>query len=273
MKNPALSVGDAAVKMDISLGSMTKIRKMVGIRSKVKVQVPKISKQQIESAKGNCRKLYKRSVPSGGNFFFVMEDETYMQLDPQEAKRKQYVSIVPGHQLPQEARISQKSKFPSKMLVWQAITEDGRVSPAFVMKGTMDGDIYRKKCLQDILKPWLQSLNVQQPILFWPDKASIHYARITIDFLKDNKIEYVSKLDNPTSVPQIRPIERFWELCKRQMKKEGKISSNLAHFKRRWTTVSKRIAEKLGKRLFQNFRKKLRLAGSEGPWAVSLKKM
>ena len=85
-----------------------------------------IKPQQIENAKKNCAKLYKKCVPSGGNFFVIMDDETYMELNPQESKKKEWYSVVPGHEPPEEDRITQKSKFPAKMLIWQAITQVGR---------------------------------------------------------------------------------------------------------------------------------------------------
>lgn len=273
VKNPGLSVRDAAIKMNISHGSMNLIRKKAGIRSKVKRKVPKMTVKQYESAKKNCAKLYKMCVPSGGSFFIIMDDETYMELDPQQAKKKQWFSTVPGHELNEEDKIVQKTKFPAKMLVWQAITQEGHVSPPYVSTGTMNSEIYRDKCLNAILKPWLRSLNIKQPVLFWPDKATCHYANITLEFLRDNNIAYVKKIDNPTSVPQCRPIERFWALCKSEMIKRNKVTHNAALFKRRWNAVSKKIAEKSGKKLFDKFKAKLRLAAKAGPWAVCLQKM
>ena len=272
-KNSGMSVRDAAIKMNISNGSMCRIRKKSGIRSKVKCKVPKMSQKQIESAKKNCAKLYKKCVPSGGNFFFVIDDETYMELDPQQAKKKQWYSIVPGCEISEEDRIVQKTKFPAKMLVWQALTQNSQVSPPYVSTGTMNSEIYREKCLKGILVPWLRSLDIKQQILFWPDKATCHYANITVEFLKQNNIDYVRKLDNPTSVPQCRPIERFWALCKSEMVRRNKVTCDTALFKRRWNAVSKQIAAKSGKRLFDKFKTKLRLAAKAGPWAICLKNL
>lgn len=156
-KTPGLSVRDAAKKMNISHGSMNTIRRKAGIQSKVKRKVPKMTEKQIEIAKKNCAKLYKKCVPSGGNFFFVIDDETYMELDP--------------------------------------------------------------------------------------------------------------------SVPQCRPIERFWALCKSEMVKRDKVTFDPVLFKRRWTAVSKQVAEKSGKSLFTKFKAKLRLAAKAGPWSVCLQSM
>ena len=51
---------------------------------------------------------------------------------------------------------------------------------------------------------------IQWRLYFWPDKASAHYARKTTRFLESHNIHFVSKEDNPTEVPQCRPIEDFF---------------------------------------------------------------
>ena len=188
---------------------MAKLRKKAGITSATRIKVPKMSEDQIESAKKNCRKLYRMSIPSGGDYFSIIDDETYMELDPQEANKKQYFSIVPGYEIDEKDKVVQKSKLPARMMVWQAIAEDGRLSPAYVCKINMNGEVYREECLKKILLPWIRSLTLTRPVLFWPDKASSHYSRIAIEFLKENNIRYVSKADNPTSVPSFVRSRNF----------------------------------------------------------------
>lgn len=78
---------DAALKIGVSLGSMVNIRRKAGIRSNLKTKVSKMAPKQIDSAKKNSAKLYKMCVPSGGNFCMIIDDETYMELDPQQAKK------------------------------------------------------------------------------------------------------------------------------------------------------------------------------------------
>src|SRR5690348_16815308 len=85
--------------------------------------VPKMKEKTQKSAKNNCRKLYKMTVPPGGNYFFVIDDETYMELNPEDSNKKQYVSIIPDHPLSVADQVTQKTKFPPMMLIWQAIAK------------------------------------------------------------------------------------------------------------------------------------------------------
>ena len=48
--------------------------------------------------------------------------------------------------------------------------------------------------------------------VFWPDKASAHYARLTTTVLDSHGINYMKKDDNLTEVPQCRPIEDYFGL-------------------------------------------------------------
>lgn len=69
------------------------------------------------------------------------------------------------------------------------------------------------------------------------------------------KIEFVSKADNSPNTPQNRPIELFWALCKREYKSQNKPCDDIAEFRRQWTLISKKVAEKHGQALFKTFQK------------------
>jgi hypothetical protein len=53
--------------------------------------------------------------------------------------------------------------------------------------------------------------------VFWPDSASVHYAKNTLARLEELKIKYVPKEENPSNVPQIRPIKNVWANLKRKV--------------------------------------------------------
>ena len=72
---------------------------------------------------------------------------------------------------------------------------------------------YVNNCLSPLLN--LQFLDTHYPqggYILWPDKASAHYAGMTTTFLDNNNINYVKKENNPSEVPQYRPIEYFFGL-------------------------------------------------------------
>jgi hypothetical protein len=59
------------------------------------------------------------------------------------------------------------------------------------------------------LKKFIKKYHKDGNIVFWPDLASAHYARLTTAFLEKNNIPYIQKENNPPNVPQLRPIEDF----------------------------------------------------------------
>ena len=69
--------------------------------------------------------------------------------------------------------------------------------------------------------------------IFWPDKASAHYARISTDLLDNNNIRHVKKSDNPTDVPHCRPIKDFFGLLATRVYNENYIAKNVLALKRR----------------------------------------
>ena len=56
--------------------------------------------------------------------------------------------------------------------------------------------------------------------VFWPDKASAHYAKTVQDYLRAEKVRFVPKTMNPANVPKLRPIEDFWAVLKQKVYEE-----------------------------------------------------
>ena len=81
------------------------------------------------------------------------------------------------------------------------------------------------------------------PVLFWPDLASCHYAKKTLAWYEANDVPYVPKIANPPNCPELRPIETFWALCKRNLKKMNKPAKDIKSFKIKWNVASKKVTE------------------------------
>lgn len=81
--------------------------------------------------------------------------------------------------------------------------------------------------------------------LFWPDLASAHYARDTINLLNTKGVRLVEKSENPPNCPQLRPIERYWGIIKRILRSDGRDITSLEDFKKMWVASSKKIKKKL----------------------------
>lgn len=267
-KNRSKSLRESALDLNIAPTTYRRVKAKVGLRSKKKQKKPKYTEGQLERCKKGAAKLYRESIPSRKNFFFVIDDETYVPKDPTQVPGDQYYLSDDEEETPIEEKTIQTGKFEGKFMVWQAIAEDGDVSEPFVTDCTVNSQIYLKECIEKRLLPFLKKKKGQRPILFWPDLATAHYARIVTDRLRAEKVQFVAKVDNPPNVPQLRPIERFWAICKRKYRELNKPADTIPKMMRIWKRISKIAAEESGENLFEHFRRNLRVCAEDGPLAV-----
>lgn len=263
-KKPNASVRVVGDQLGTAWSNVQRAKRELKIKSRRKQKVPQHNQDQVIRAERACRALYKKTVNSGGNYFIVMDDETYVPMDPTQVPGLQFYNEFSDSPLPIEDKIKPTIKFPKKFLVWQAIGQDGRVSEPFITSGTINQHIYLKECIQARLLPFLKSYGDEHKILFWPDMASSHYAKTVVEELKKNKIEFVTKEENAPNVPHCRPIEKFWAICKSHYKARNKMCKSLRSFSTFWRNISKKVALESGKELFLGLSSKLYSAGHRG---------
>ncbi|KAF2895718.1 hypothetical protein ILUMI_10456 [Ignelater luminosus] len=98
--------------------------------------------------------------------------------------------------------------------------------------------------------------------------GTVHKSGICKNWLEAEGIEYVAYADNPTNVPQARPIERFWAICKRKYSESCRTITALSRFRKIWKDISAEVARSSGQSLMAGVRKKLRKTGREGVHSI-----
>ena len=78
-------------------------------------------------------------------------------------------------------------------------------------------EIYSTQCIESKLVPFLKTNYPEDNYIFWPDGASSHYSKSTLETYKRLNIKFVGKVDTPPNVPQLRPIEIFWSHLKNKV--------------------------------------------------------
>jgi hypothetical protein len=89
---------------------------------------------------------------------------------------------------PDAVKYKAVGKFETKVLVWCAISEAG-VSTPFIgtVKGqAVDADVYITKCLPKMVK-FIQKHHKNDKTIFWPDLASWHHAKKTLEWLEKHQ--------------------------------------------------------------------------------------
>lgn len=109
---------------------------------------------------------------------------------------------------------------------------------SYVISGTLNADIYQKESLQKRLIPFIRAHNV--PVKFWPNLASCHYARSTMEWFDANGVDKVEKDMDPHNCPQFRPIDKYWANVMRMIKKNGRVVSNTAQMRNKWNQTAEK---------------------------------
>ena len=89
----------------------------------------------------------------------------------------------------------------------------------------------------------IKAFHENHEIVFWPDLASSHYAKDTIDFLKSNNIDFVDKSSKPANAPELRPIEDFLVEMNRLVYANGWRADNLDLLTNRINYAFKKVSE------------------------------
>ena len=100
-------------------------------------------------------------------------------------------------------------KFPSKIMVWGAISVHGPCR-LHIVEGTMNGAKYISMVNSRLL-PQIKNWFEQEPCIFQQDSAPCHTAKAVYAWFKTNKIKV---LKWPGNSPDMNPIESMWNQLK-----------------------------------------------------------
>ncbi|CAF1067840.1 unnamed protein product [Rotaria magnacalcarata] len=242
-----------------------KRRTSVVIRKRKKA--PKInSEAQEKLAQKNCGKLY-RMILNGCDI--VLDDEKYFGLSGDNVLCNQRFYTTDPSTTPTDVKYKKKSKFSPKLLVWMAMSSKG-VSDIYIhrSKQAVTGDIYLNECINRRLLPFIEEHHKNDNFVFWPDKASAHYAGVVLDRLEEKNIPIVPKQHNPTNVPQARPIETVWSILEQKVYAQNWVAKDLDSLARRIKIKAKELEKKMLQDMVNNIRKQLRSMWRNGLYSI-----
>lgn len=216
--------------------TVKRILEDMGINKKKRKVIPKSSATQRERQTERLNKATKGVLRPRNGLDVVMDDESYF---PFAYFADQEYYFEGRKEVSRDVKFKQKEKYVPKVLVWIAISSKGR-SVAFVAPSRMNinAEVYQNECIRQRLLPFVQEMYPNGDYIFWPDLASSHYAKKTLETLNELGIPVVPKDQNLPAAPEIRPIERFWRHLKVKVYKDGWEAQNVQQ-------IIDRILEKL----------------------------
>jgi hypothetical protein len=214
------SLRKAARKFDVSHTTISNTLKRYGVMCHKRKSAPLYNPSKKAEIRQALGRLYREHLTKGnqGLPFIVMDDETYItQNDEAKFSSRTYYAKDPST-TPEDVRTCGRTKFPFKVGLWYAVSDHG-VSDYFIWQQGMaiDAKKYKIHCMQQRLVPFINQHYPNRNCIFWPDKASSHYAAPVLHYLESKQIPMVTKHCNPTNVPQCRPIEGLHAEIKRQV--------------------------------------------------------
>lgn len=226
------SQNQTASKFRISQSYVCRILRKSGLRAYKKQKVPLVSNGQKEVQKVRCKKLHKLII-SHNNPDVIMDDETYFTLKNDKIPNNSFYYATCSGDAPVKQRTSAHRKFEQKLMMWIAISPKGISKPFFFKSGEAVHQKTYSQCIEKCLVPFIHQKYTNTPYIFWPDLASSHTAKSTLDLFKRHALNVVPKDCNPPNAPQIRAIEDFFGILKQTVYSNNWTANDHKQLKRR----------------------------------------
>lgn len=234
-----VSQRQAARKFNCSQSFICKtLKTKSAIKKRKKKKIPKRTEAQKAKAQPLCGRLYRKSEKKS----LILDDESYFTLSHSTINGNDNYYSSDVSQTPSSVKYRTAAKFEPKLLVWICFSDKSISTPLFRPSGlAVNKEIYLEDCIRKKLLPFIEQHHSDGEYLFWPDLASSHYAKIVIDYLKAQNVNFVQKEDNPPNLPECRPIEDLWGIIKGKVYEHNWQADDLEQLKRRITYVIKNL--------------------------------
>lgn len=108
----------------------------------------------------------------------------------------------------------QSSCLASNLPMWQEKQD-------FFVESSTNTDFCVRKCLQARLLSFLRAH--PGSTFFWPDLATLHYSQLAKNWFAQIRVQYPDNENNPSNLPELRLVERYWVLVKGRRKMRQKF--------------------------------------------------
>ena len=262
-KKKVVSQTKLAQKFNTNQSYISKTIKKLKINYYKREKVPLCTLKQKKKQTSRCSALRKGLFKPSTPIDIVMDDESYFGLSDEALPGNTGFYTDNKDDTPDDVKYRGKAKYATKVLVWAVISARG-VSDLHVEEcRTVSGPVYLEILRKHLQKFINAHYNSSNDIVFWPDLASAHYSEIVTDWLKEQNIPFVPKIQNPPNTPQLRPIENFWAILKQRVYQGGWKAKNKQDLIRRIKATAKKLDSNVFQKLFKGLKTKVRKA-SEG---------
>lgn len=207
-RNLRRSANELAKELHVSTESMNRILKNdLGLKPYKRQKVHELSAKQKKVRLDRSKALLRRHAR--GDFpNIVFSDEKNFPLEQYLNKQNDRVWLAERSSENLDHRTVGRNQHPPQVMVWAAVTADGRSPITFIEPGVkVNATYYRENVLEAALKPWARKQFGLRPWTFQQDSAPAHKARVNQDWLKNNVPNFISHTEWPSKSPDANPLD------------------------------------------------------------------
>jgi transposase len=260
-----------AKKFYVSRSCIQRNLNKLGLKYYKRQRAPKYNSKELAQIPSKCRKLRRNLRQKGANHetFIIIDDEKYFTFSGDNMPGNAGFYSGNKRDTPPDVKFKCKEKFAPKVMVWLALSSKGISTPYIgTTKGpAINSNVYIEKCLPNLIT-FINNHHQHDDYVFWPDLATSHYAKTTIEWLNEQKIPFVPKCINPPNVPKARPIEDFWSILADKVYKGGWTAKDEKQLTNRIKAQLKKIDLKVVQTMMNGVRGKLRKIEEQGPFSI-----
>lgn len=166
-----------------------------------------LSAQQKEARERKCKSLLKRHGRRRVKKI-VFSDEKLFVVQQSHNAQNDRVYGVKFEDIPEQKRTVQRYQNSSSVMVWGAVSHNGKFPLKFIEKGVkVNAEYYITEILESHLKPEVQRLYPDGDWIFQQDSAPAHKATVTQEWLKTNCPDFITPDEWPASSPDLNPLD------------------------------------------------------------------
>ena len=193
------------------------ITKIFDLKCLKKPKVHSLSPKAIDNRAKRSFALY-RELNNNKWQKFLTTDEAFITLDNLN-RPSEFQYLDKDKKRADASKYSQKKSFPAKILVSVGMSARGITRPIFIDLGAkINAQYYITKVLPHYIEE-MERLYPEGGCIFQQDSAPSHVAKVTLDFLRENKIDYLKPQEWLTNSPDAAPCDYFlWGYLRSQLK-------------------------------------------------------
>lgn len=231
-RNPRRSQRHMARSFGVSTSTITR-----ALRDDLGLRAYRLRKSQLLSASARlkrlalCKKLQLRFTPEKVRKS-IFCDEKHFTVETLYNSQNTRAYAVRLSDIPLHQRTISRVQKPGSVLVWAAVSFEGKLPLHFVPKGvTIDRFYYRDRVLQNVLLPEAQNLYPHRDWTFIQDGAPPHTARTTQEWCSANLPDFVKKDCWPPYSPDLNPLDyTIWSALEAKVNEVS--HSSIEHLRR-----------------------------------------